>query len=677
MRLIKKRLIVTFLLFVLLFTIGTIQASDVDNLNDTTANLDDSNVEIDHTSSTQQDINDDAVALQDGNADVQRRSANQVDNFQDNPRTFGELYNQIYNSPSTVVNLTYSYKYDPIGDGDLYLDGVGLSRTFTLIGNNNTYIDGSGLARCFHLYSYSTITLINITIKNGYSEANGGGINLELGSTLILYNCTFLNNTVYNANGGAICSQRDTVIEINNCKFLNNNAVRVSDLDWNRFKKGMGSAIDININSNLTIKDSTFKNNVGYLSTILIVSNTDTEYQVSNLYVNNSIFENNTSNSNGVIYLDELGKAQILNSNFKKNVIKTDTGTLVLDSPVSATINNCVFEENRGFKGAAIHIKQFEQRVGDVSIISCQFIKNRAAEQGGAIYSKSNNLQISGSKFNENAAMVGGAIYSNLEAIRITGSSFYKNSASDSGGALYLKNDYINVVSSSFTRNSASVEGGAVYSKTQNVVSSGCSYSGNIAPVSPNVYGIYSSYVNILSSYYGSIVLKIKINSPWNMPISQGLVVKIKGSHNHKVDGLKTNSKGYVTVKVNKFVALGKYTITVGFDSGASLGVYQMKVVKAPCKFKANKLVIKHGSGKLFKAYLKNSKNNRPVFGAKIKLKFFTGKKFKTIICTTKKNGLIKLATKKLCVGKHIVKLSSADKNIKLPKKTTWIIIKK
>jgi hypothetical protein len=96
-----------------------------------------------------------------------------------------------------------------------------------------------------------------------------------------------------------------------------------------------------------------------------------------------------------------------------------------------------------------------------------------------------------------------------------------------------------------------------------------------------------------------------------------------------------------------------------------------------PCKLTAKKLTTTYKSGKIFKIYLKNSKTNKKVKGIKIKLKVYTGKKYKTYTYTTDKNGQVKFKTSKLSAGNHKIIISSSNTNIKLSKVTTSIKVKK
>jgi predicted outer membrane repeat protein len=664
MRGIRKASIALLIVFALMLTMGSIQASDADISGNDTVALQEDNMELDNDLSSQ---TDDVLKEESG-------SGEELSAVGDSVLSFTDLQRKLDSADSGTVNLTESYKYKSQND----LSDVVITRDLTIVGFNNCYIDGSGSVRCLRINHDCNVVIKDVTFKNGYSTNNGGAILAEDDVNLKVYNCVFQNNKVKNANGGALCCHKGANTEIHNSKFISNEAKRVSDKSWEDFKCGMGGAVIAGMGSNLKLYDTTFKSNNAYVATIVVISNSEQDgYKLSKIYANKCTFDNNTSNTNGVIYSDELGKAEILNSVFKNNRATKGSGGIVLDAPKGSTVKGCTFEKNTGGKGGAIAINQFKNHNGQATISDCSFSKNKA-DYGGAIYSKHATVKVSNCNFNGNVAKdQGGAIYVNLGSLKLYSSTLTGNKAKQ-GGGLYMLSSSSNVVESTkFSKNSASDTGGAVYSKVDGVSSSKCTYEGNTAPNTPNVYGSYKTEITTVSPYYGCVEYKVKISSPWNMPVSHKIILKIKGTSTHKITGYKTNSKGEVSVRVNKFVKRGKHTVTITLASGVSSATKKMSVLKSPCKFKAPKLVEKFGQGKLFKAKVVNSKNGKPIFGAKIKLTFFTGKKMKSIKCTSDEKGFIKLKTKKLCVGKHIVKLSSMDKNLKLPKKTTWIIIKK
>lgn len=591
--------------------------------------------------------------------------------------TFTDLSDKINENPySNSINLTESYKFNEDNDTD-FIDGIVISKNMTLTGYNNPSIDGNNKARGLIIGYNCNVTLKNIIFKNGFSDSDGGAILLKTNSTLTLFNCTFINNNVYNSNGGAIANYKNTTLNVYNSTFSNNTAIRVSDLDWKQFKRGMGSSIASSTGSYVNLQNTRFIGNHGYLTTVLVVSYDDVDYYVSTLNVNNCLFENNTSNSSGAIYLDELGQGEIRNSIFRNNYVSSSGGTVVLDACHSAVVDNCSFESNSAVKGGAIQIKVFEYDYrSNVTLINCNFTKNRASEQGGAVYSKYGLTKIYNCNFEDNYCDKGGAIYAKFATLTISDSNFSRNSA-QYGGALFLRTDENYIDDSIFNNNKAAVKGGAVYSKMEVVSSNNCQYTGNQAINGKDVYGVFYAQVTQTSSLFSDVQLKIKLTSPWKMPLSQKIKLTFKGSKTYKTGWLKTDSKGYLYYKVPFNWDVGKYSLSITLESGVCYATPTVNVVKAPAKLVIKKCTTPYQSGKLFKFYVKNSKTGKVIRNAKLNFKEYLGKNYYVFKLKSDSNGLVKFDTSKLSAGYHKVVITSQNKNIQLSKTKSSITIKK
>ncbi|PWB88322.1 right-handed parallel beta-helix repeat-containing protein [Methanobrevibacter thaueri] len=592
-------------------------------------------------------------------------------------KTYTDLSAKINENPySDSIDLTESYRFDDDKDFNLS-DGVVISKNITITGYNNASIDGNNKARGLFIDYNCTVTLKNLIFKNGFSESDGGAIILNANSTLTLLNCTFLNNNVYNSNGGAIAVYKNTTLNVYKSTFTNNTAIRASDLEWKQFKQGMGSSIASSTGAYVNLQDTRFIDNHGYLTTILVVSYDDIDYRVSTLIVNNCLFENNTSNSSGVIYLDELGQGEIRNSIFRNNYVSTSGGTIVLDACHSAVVDRCSFESNHAVKGGAIQIKVFEYDYrSNVTIINCNFTNNRASEHGGAVYSKYGLTKIYNCIFENNYCDKGGAIYAKFATLTISDSEFNRNSALY-GGALFLRTDNNYIDDTIFKNNRASVKGGAVYTKMEGISSNNCQYIGNHAHKGNDVYGVFYAQITQTSSIFSDVQLKIRITSPWKLSIPQKIKLTFKGSKNYKTGWIYTASNGYLYYNLPLDLDVGKYSLTISMESGICNANPTINVVKAPAKLAIKKCTTRYKSDKSFKFYVKNAKTGKAIRNAKLNLKVYTGKHYNVYNVKSDSNGLVKFDTSKLSIGKHIVEVTSQNKNIKLSKTKSSIKIKK
>jgi predicted outer membrane repeat protein len=433
----------------------------------------------------------------------------------------------------------------------------------------------------------------------------------------------------------------------------------------------MGSALCVSIGSNLKLHDSVFKSNNAYLSTVIVISYGESRYQLSTLYVRGCLFENNTSRTNTAIYLDELGKCEILDSKFRNNVATFSGGIVTFDASIQAIVKNCLFESNNAVKGGAIYMHPFNGSPSNVLIRDCVFSKNHASISGGAIYANAANLEIVNTNFNRNSASDnGGAIFTYNGATKIASSYFNGNSA-QFGGAANLLSNSIAVSGSVFNNNAASKKGGGVYSKTIQVSSSNCRYINNRAPVAGTVYGAFKVTVKQTCKYFGGVKLSIKLSSPWKVSLAQKIKLKFtRGAKTYKTGWIKTSARGVLNLKVPVDLKCGKYSLTVSAQSGVCyINPITITVIKAPVKITAKKITAKYNSGKLFKIHVKNAKTKKGVNGAKVKLKVYMGKSHYTVTLKANQKGVVKYDTSNMYLGSHIIKMSAADKNIKLSKK--------
>ena len=101
------------------------------------------------------------------------------------------------------------------------------------------------------------------------------------------------------------------------------------------------------------------------------------------------------------------------------------------------TIQNLKLINGDCDEGAAIYADKY------LTVKKCEFTNNKASDRGGAIFNYNGNLDISDSMFKNNRAsgtwgrdQYGGAIYSNGD-LRVSNCNFTKNKAKTDGGAIY------------------------------------------------------------------------------------------------------------------------------------------------------------------------------------------------------------------------------------------------
>ena len=174
------------------------------------------------------------------------------------------------------------------------------------------------------VYNINTLNIINSTMDN--NRATAGGVVFSLGNASIINSSFSNNNATY---GGVICTDQYSIslqtstIELINSTFNNNNAtyggviysfqtkVNIINNTLNNNSAMYGGALYQDSNTNITLQDSTFKDNYVTSSTGYVV---DFE-NVNNVTIINNNFENNTDNVRDMLFSNTTGAYVDINGN--------------------------------------------------------------------------------------------------------------------------------------------------------------------------------------------------------------------------------------------------------------------------------------------------------------------------------------------------------------------------
>ena len=349
---------------------------------------------------------------------------------------------------------------------------------------------------------------------------------------------------------------------------------------------------------------------------------------------------------------------------------------------------NCIFANNYG--NSAI------QACHNSTVINCSFVNNSAYE-GGAI-SGCKGLKIYNSTFTNNSAEYGGAIHLNGYGgspghctSYVFNCSFIGNSATVQFGAIsnvYGDEDWV-IVDSLFINNTAGDYGVAYrgyYNNCTFIKNSGfycgtiydsnnavnCSFIAN-----EDVYhlnnGIELSLIKNKFYYKSGETLDVKITITDSKYLTNGLYVAVgeAGDLWDSYSYSRVNGNGIVHLKIST-LSVGTYHVIayLFLDSDSSIGVAssKIKINKAKPSVSAPKITAKYKKSKYFKVTVKY--NKKALKNLKIKVKVYTGKKYKTYTLKTDKKGIAKINTKKLKKGTHKVVISSGNSNYYISKKS-------
>ena len=365
-------------------------------------------------------------------------------------KDFTSLQTDIDNSQG-VFELTYDVKH---GDDEIDNYGISITKTTIINGNGHT-IDANGHGSIFVVKDSSvTLTLNDLTLINANPVSdssgivsNGGAVYFD-GSTLIVNNVNFKNNTVYKS-GGAIyttgtCIVDSSVFDGNDVQFRSQNidnggAAIYAD---NGASLLISNSQIINNHKNMVIRD----NNVGDLVDGVVVATGYTKISKSyfrnnsgcyggavtslgytnagknQIIIENSVFDANRAFQGAAVNV--IGSTfKISGTNFTNNKGvgygsgNPNVGALLTWYGCEGTISDCNFINNTADNGAAYRLGDDNKGVSSASVDSCTFINNTASNQGGAVYEGGKTgkatLDIKNSTFTNNSAKKeGSAIYS-------------------------------------------------------------------------------------------------------------------------------------------------------------------------------------------------------------------------------------------------------------------------
>ena len=365
-------------------------------------------------------------------------------------KDFTSLQTDIDNSQN-VFELTYDVKH---GDDEIDNYGISITKTTIINGNGHT-IDANGHGSIFVVKDSSvTLTLNDLTLINANPVSdssgivsNGGAVYFD-GSTLIVNNVNFKNNTVYKY-GGAIyttgtCIVDSSVFDGNDVQFRSQNidnggAAIYAD---NGASLVISNSQIINNHKNMVIRD----NNVGDLVDGVVVATGYTKISKSyfrnnsgcyggavtslgytnagknQIIIENSVFDSNRAFQGAAVNV--IGSTfKISGTNFTNNKGvgygsgNPNVGALLTWYGCEGTISDCNFINNTADNGAAYRLGDDNKGVSSASVDSCTFINNTASNQGGAVYEGGKTgkatLDIKNSTFTNNyAKKEGSAIYS-------------------------------------------------------------------------------------------------------------------------------------------------------------------------------------------------------------------------------------------------------------------------
>lgn len=417
----------------------------------------------------------------------------------------------------------------------VYVEHINMNgKAITLMsaaGPAGTIIDGGGSGPIVTMNSLEgpNTVIEGFTIRNGFTNSDGGaGMLIALASPTV-QNCTFENNIASGATGwGGGIRGINSSATVSGCRFVNNSASRGGGA---HFLFGQPSIIDCEFENNqvtgsgwggalylgsspgatisgtlfqgntsydsagiaaqssaLTVTDCTFIGNVGSKRGGAIGSLSTVSLTVTGCHFEANAVSHPTDSHGGGISVSH-GDVSISDSTFVNNSADQFGSAVYVVHHDSLAVQNCNFtgnvSNNTGY-GSALMVNG-----GSGSIIGCSFTGN-SGNMGAALGALGASLSVTWSGFASNTVTGsnarGGAISAQDSSIDLGLCTFDGNTAGVSGGAIAVTGGGLSLTGCAFTDNHAEGSGGAVTASLADVVVTSCTFTGNEG-LNPAVWG--------------------------------------------------------------------------------------------------------------------------------------------------------------------------------------------
>ena len=566
-----------------------------------------------------------------------------------------EILQSLIDDATDNVTLKKDFTYS---DSDL--SELIINKTLTIYGNGHS-IDANNMARIFNVSEGVTLTLVNVTLKNGQSDCGGAIFN---NGTLVLIDSMLLNNNA--TNGGAIYNNPDCNVNLTNSVLANNTA-------------SYGGAI-YSENGTISIINSTLSDNYAAWGAVFYSEN-------GKISITDSLIDKNTASSFGVIY-SKNDTVTMTNSTFSNN--QGRRGGIDVEGS-NWTISDSNFIANHAEIGGAL------ENWGVTTIIS-SVLKDNTATQGNAIFAHNNNLTLDDVTFVDNGDS---AIYCS-DGVEVDTS----NCKFLTGTEFEIENipDFVNgtpiTITVRETRNGESFNGNVTVSignySYEIEVKNG---TGSITVTPDLIFGKYTvklSY-NETETYFSSNAESSQFqvsNNPSikignianfvtgsNVTISVTAVDTFNGAVNVRIGGVDyevdlINGSGSRTIALN--LKGGSYKATINFAGNENFTAENVTgntftVTKKATAITASAVTATYNVNKYLALTLKD-KTGKAISGVKVTIKL----NGKTYTKTTDKNGQVKLGVASLIPKTYTATITFAGNDIyEKSSKNVKVVVKK
>ena len=624
----KKGLIVSLFLFILLLSVGIVSANE--NINDMAIsdNLIEDSISVDEIQTYDDEINTLSEDLTNGSEIEETQISLSTKNFSVGKNTINVTVNSLSGNPVNggivylkVNKTTYNATVSAGKASIKYVNLTVGTQTLNITYGGNLYFKESNLTVRVNA-TYPTKITINSTKLEGKNNitinlATSSGSSVSNGSVIVK-----INGKTYN---GSVFKGKYTVYNVNFEVGLNNLTINYQGNNYYQ-PSNYSSTIKVQAYTKIEFDDNNTTYSIGYNSFKLKVTTSLNNYVKSGqvkLTVNN--VSGNGTLSNGIISFD----AYLLPGQNNITAIYLGNTEYKSSSAIDKTIS---------FKMPVyVYSDSIWMSYGTKNVLNiyCNNYNGYPVDYG-SVYVDIGEDRYYGEIKNGEAKIT---IYSppKVGTYKIIttyeGDDYYENASSEASLDVVKADSYI------------AIKRKAAY------CSSGDSF----------LFGVFTNY----DKYK---VMGVK------------LAVKVYTGKKYKTYYVTTTS-GYAVLSASK-VSLGKHKVVVSIYNNKNVKAKSLTsyitLKKAYYKITAASVTVKYKSSKYFKILVQNKNSLKPIKYKYINVKVYTGKQYKTYKLKLNSKGIAYLNTKKLSIATHKVIITvPKTKYYNKASKTSYIYVKK
>lgn len=323
--------------------------------------------------------------------------------------------------------------------GDLDIKG---NLVITGAGTELTIIDAADIDRVIHVLGGATVTLRNMTIRNGLAKTGGAILvngTLTLDGVIVSDSIANNVNAPTTGNGGGIAVDRGSLTLINS-------------IVQNNFATGYGGGI-VNQLGTVTLQDSNVSGNTSNTGGGGVAVDRGTLNSATTIISNNT-----TLGSGGGIYT-QVGTTNVSDTQIQNNTSTLAGGGIWAGGTTfglySSTVQGNASSDDGG--GIALMLQSKLQGSG------VQVLGNTASDFGGGLHISGSTITLDDSSFAQNKSTTsGGGINLESSIFTLTDSSIYQNQAGVDGGGLDVFNSRAELTNVTISSNVSTGSGAGI-----------------------------------------------------------------------------------------------------------------------------------------------------------------------------------------------------------------------